>query len=213
MPTAPPWHEPLVSTCEGIARLLAPHGEVVLHDIASDTIVGIWNAISGRKVGDPALLAELPEAPADASVVGPYEKVTADGRRLTSVSSFVSGPRGRPVGVLCVNWDRSPIDTVVAALTSFASPALTDRPRALFDRDWREQIALTVDAWCRERQVDRARLSRSQRREIVTELDAADLFATRHAAQHAALALGVSRATVYSLLQDVRDRGVEVDMD
>jgi predicted transcriptional regulator YheO len=38
---------------EALAALLAPHGEIALHDLAADRIVALWTPISGRSVGDP----------------------------------------------------------------------------------------------------------------------------------------------------------------
>jgi D-arginine utilization repressor len=204
MSTEPQWAAVLTPVCDGLARLLAPHAEVLLHDVATDTIVGIWNNFSGRKVGDPALLAELPGTVSQPGVLGPYEKVGADGRRITSISSVVPDADGSPVAVVCINLDRSPMDSIIDTLQAMVTPAVEARPAALFERDWREQIALTVDQWCKDNMVERSRLTRPQRLEIVRLLEQADLFATRHAAQHASIALGVSRATVYSLITEVR---------
>lgn len=192
-------------TCAAIARLLSPNAEVVLHDIATDTIVGMWNGFSNRRPGDPSLLSDLlPDIEDGQMFVGPYEKVTTDGRRLTSISAAVCDADGKARGLLCVNIDQSPLDGVLAVLTKLAKPPVSPRPPALFERDWREQIAVTVESWCQERHLARSSLSRAQRLELTAELDRADLFATRHAAAHAAQALGVSRATVYSLLREAR---------
>ena len=200
------WAEPFLPVCAAIARLLAPYGEVVLHDIESDTIVQLWNAFSDRHPGDPSLLDDiLSDFEAGQDVLGPYEKVTTDGRRLTSISAAVCDADGKARGLLCVNLDRSPVDQALSMLTMLAGPSVESRPPALFDRDWREQISLTVASWCSDRHLLRSALSRSHRLELVAELDRADLFATRHAASHAANALGVSRATVYSLLREVRE--------
>jgi predicted transcriptional regulator YheO len=200
--TRPEWLTAIEPAAAAIAALLHPHAEVVVHDVAADRILAVWNAFSGRAPGDPALL-ELPAHDADAAVLGPYEKVLADGRRLTSVSAVIPGAAGAPAGLLCVNLDRSPLDGAVELLRAFAAPVAA-RPPALFERDWREQIALAVDAECRERGLRRDRLTREDRRALVAALDGHGLFATRRAADHAARALGVSRATVYALLKEVR---------
>lgn len=198
----------MLPACEAFATLLAPHAEVVLHDIESDSIVQVWNGFSGRGPGDSSLLDELlSEFAADQFVLGPYGKVTADGRRLTSISAAVRDGDGKVRGLLCVNIDRSPLDHVLNMLTTMAMHDVGPRPAALFDRDWREQIALTVDEWCTEHRISRSALTRAHRLELVAALDRADLFATRNAAVHAAQALGVSRATVYSLLREVRAGG------
>lgn len=198
------WVAPYATTCAAIAVLLAPHGEVVLHDIASDTIAGLWNPLSGRAVGDPALLAELPESWEAQPVQGPYRKVLADGRELSAVSALVTDATGQPVGLLCINFDRSPLTELAAAAAQLFAP-LGTMPPELGARDWREEIAYTVDERCRTWGFDRRRLTRPQRLRLVGALEERDLFATRHAVDHAARALGVSRATTYTMLKETRD--------
>jgi predicted transcriptional regulator YheO len=199
----PNWLEPHLATCEGIVALFAPYAEVAVHDIRRDRIVAIWNPVSGRKLGDQSRLRELPPHTGDESVIGPYAKVLADGRAITSVSVALHNAKGAPRGLLCINFDRSPLDAMIDQLVRFAAP-LEDRPTGLFDKDWREQITLVVDAECRSRQLRRDRLSHEHRLELVRALDQRGLFATRNAAAHAAAALGVSRTTVYALLKEAR---------
>jgi D-arginine utilization repressor len=199
----PTWLEPHLPVCEAIVALLAPLAEVAVHDIRRDRIVGIWNPVSGRKVGDRSLIAELPPYPEDARVIGPYPKVLADGRTITSVSVVLRNAKGASRGLLCINFDRSPLDSTIDLLVRFAAP-LEDRPAELFDKDWREQILLVVDEECRSRHLRRERLTREQRLDLVRVLDERGLFATRNAAAHAGRALGVSRTTVYALLKEAR---------
>ncbi len=203
--TAPPtWAVPVQTTCSAIAVLLHPHAEVVLHDLATNTVVGLWNPWPGRAVGESSLLEELPESWRERPVQGPYRKVMADGRELSSVSAVVHDADGRARGLLCINLDRTPLLDVAALLARVAAPVQA-RPPELFERDWREHIALAVDEHCREQGLHRDRLARDDRCAIVAHLDDRGLFATRSAAEHAARALGVSRATVYTLLKEVRN--------
>ena len=199
----PKWLEPHVPMCEAIVALLSPLAEVAVHDIRRDRVVGIWNSISERRIGDRSLIAELPPYPEDARVIGPYPKVLADGRAITSVSVVLHNTKGVPRGLLCINFDRSPLDETIDLLVRFAA-AVEDRPPELFERDWREQILLVVDEECRSRSLRRDRLTREQRLELVRVLDERGLFATRNAATHAGRALGVSRTTVYALLKEAR---------
>ena len=146
----PNWLEPHLPVCEAIVALLAPLAEVAVHDIRRDRIVGIWNPISKRRVGGRSLIAELPPYPEDARVIGPYPKVLADGRAITSVSVVLRNAKGIPRGLLCINVDRSPLDGMIDLLVRFVAP-VQDRPPELFERDWREQILLVVDEECRSR--------------------------------------------------------------
>jgi D-arginine utilization repressor len=199
----PNWLEPYVPVCEAIVALLAPYAEVAVHDIRRDRVVGLWNPISERKVGEKSLIAELPPYPEGARVIGPYPKVLADGRAITSVSVVLHNAKGAPRGLLCINVDRSPLDAMIDVLVRFVAP-VEDRPAELFDKDWREQIAIVVDDECHSRHLRRDRLTRPQRLELARALDERGLFATRNAAAHAAVALGVSRTTVYALLKEAR---------
>jgi len=199
----PNWLEPHLPVCDAIVALLAPLAEVAVHDIRRDRIVGIWNPISGRRVGDRSLIDELPPYSDEARVIGPYPKVLADGRAITSVSVVMHNGKGVPRGLLCINFDRSPLDGTIDLLVRFAAP-IEDRPPELFDRDWREQILLVVDEECRSRSLRRDRLTREQRLDLIRVLDERGLFATRNAATHAGRALGVSRTTIYALLKEAR---------
>src|SRR5512145_2604349 len=145
---APQWLRSYAPIGEAIARLFHPHAEVAIHDLATDRIVALWNPFSGRKPGDPALLSELPADIAELGVYGPYAKVLPDGRNLTSVSAVLSDAEGVRCGLMCVNFDRSPLDDVAELLARFAAP-VAPRPPELFSRDWREEIALVVDQECR----------------------------------------------------------------
>ena len=199
----PSWLVPHLPACEAIAALFAPYAEVAVHDIRRGRIVGIWNALSKRKVGDHSRSDELPPQPEDARVIGPYPRVLADGRAITSVGVVLRNAKSAPRGLLCINLDRSPFDAMIDVLVRFAAP-VEDGPAELPDRDWREQILLVVDEECRSRHLRRERLSRDQRLELIRVLDDRGLFATRNAAAHAAGALGVSRTTVYALLKEAR---------
>jgi predicted transcriptional regulator YheO len=192
----------VAATATAITTLFHPHVEAVLHDVARDRVVAIWNAFSTRRPGaesllDPDLLADVPSG----KVLGPYEQVDRHGRRLSSVSVRVDDGRL----LLCLNFDRSALDSAALVLAAFAGPRV-ERPEALFHRDWRAHLNGLVDDWCRERDVARAALDRSNRLDLVADLDARSVFDTRNAAAHVAAILGVSRATVYALRKESQAR-------
>ncbi|MEV4755170.1 PAS domain-containing protein [Micromonospora sp. NPDC049559] len=194
--------------CRAVALLLGPYAEVVLHDAAADRVLAIWNPLTRRTAGDPSLLGELDQLePAARDVFGPYEKLLADGRRLTSVSAVLRDPDGQPSAVLCVNLDRTPLDQAVAVLAGFAAPS-TPRPAALFEQDWTERVQRIVGSFVRTRGRPVERLGRADRLAVLAELDQAGIFTVRRAAPVVAQALQVSRSTVYALLAETRAEGV-----
>ncbi|GHJ36876.1 PAS domain-containing protein [Streptomyces sp. TS71-3] len=183
-----------------VALLLSPYAEVVLHDPGTDRVLAIWNPMTARGPGDPSLLGELDALdPASRDVFGPYEKLLADGRRLTSVSAVLRAADGAPSAVLCVNLDRTPLEQAAAVLSAFAAP-VASRPEPLFEQDWNERVQQVVGAYVRECGRPVERLTRADRLAVLGRLDEAGVFAVRRAAPAVAAALRVSRSTLYGLL-------------
>ena len=184
---------------EAISTLFHPHVEVALHDLSSGRIVRLWNPISGRRPGDESLIEPdwQSRGPSE-SVIGPYEQVDVRGHRTTSVSVPVD--EGRML--LCINFDRSALDGAIGVLMSLAA-ARVERPAELFARDWRVRINESIADWCVAWNLVASDLDKAARAELVKHLDHEGVFETRHAAEHVATALGVSRATVYNLRKEL----------
>jgi predicted transcriptional regulator YheO len=192
--------------CQAIALLLGPYAEVVLHDAARDRVLAIWNPEAGRGPGDPSYLGELDRLePSAHDVYGPYGKLLADGRRLSSVSAVLRDGDGQPSAVLCVNLDRTPWEQAAALLAGFAAPSVP-RPEVLFERDWTESVHQIVGDFVRTRGCPAERLGREDRLDVLAELDRAGVFTVRRAVPVVASALKVSRSTVYALLTDLKAR-------
>ncbi|GGO97839.1 helix-turn-helix transcriptional regulator [Wenjunlia tyrosinilytica] len=193
--------------CQAVALLLGPYAEVVLHDAARDRVLAIWNPMTRRGPGDPSLLGELDRLdPSARDVYGPYEKLLADGRRLSSVSAVLRDEEGQPSAVMCVNLDRTPMDRAAALLAGFAAPS-TPRPEALFEQDWTERVHQIIGSFVRARGRPVERLGREDRLTVLTELDRAGVFAFRRAVPVVAGALKASRSTVYALLAELKAQG------
>jgi predicted transcriptional regulator YheO len=190
--------------CQAVAALLSPYAEVVLHDPGTDRILAVWNPTGSRRAGDPSLLGELDALDQSAGdVFGPYEKLLADGRRLSSVSAVLRTAEGTPSAVLCVNLDRTPLEQAAAVLSAFGAPTVT-RPEPLFEQDWNERIQHVVGGFVRESGRPVERLTRQDRLTVLGRLEEAGVFAVRRAVPAVAGALKISRSTLYSLLAEIR---------
>lgn len=186
--------------CDAIALLLQPQAEVVLHDLATETVVHIANPFSRREVGEPSLLHEIDFRP-DVALIGPYEKINFDGRRLKSVSAVLRHD-GRAVGVICINLDVTHLQSAIDLLTALTRvPAGAGQPAVLFQEDWHERINQYVHAWTARNGVVVANLSRAQKLQLVGELAADGAFGGKHAAAYVSRVLQMSRASVYNYLR------------
>jgi D-arginine utilization repressor len=190
-----------------VALLLGPYAEVVLHDPDTDRILAIWNPMSSRGPGDSSLLGDLDALdPSAQDVFGPYEKLLADGRRLSSVSAIMRDADGKASAVLCVNLDRTPLEQAAAVLSAFGAPTVS-RPEPLFENDWHERVEQLVGTYVRECGRPAERLTRADRLAVLARLDESRVFDVRRATPVVARALRVSRSTVYGLLAELRAPG------
>lgn len=189
-----------VPICDAIALLLQPQAEVVLHDLATERVAHIANPFSHREVGEPSLLHEIDFRP-DVALIGPYEKVNFDGRRLKSVSAVLH-ESGRAVGVICINLDVTHLQSAIEMLTALTRvPPGAGQPAALFQEDWHERINQYVHAWTARNGVVIADLERAQKQQLVSELAADGAFGGKHAAAYVSRVLQMSRASVYNYLR------------
>jgi predicted transcriptional regulator YheO len=191
---------------EMISRLLHPHAEVVLHDLATRKIAKIWNPFSARKPGETSDVDDIDVELVEGDVIGPYEKASPKGARLKSISTIVRDEAGIARALLCINLDVSQFDAAAKLLQSISATSEV-RPDWLFRQDIREQINLQIADYLKRHNLSFQSLDQAGRIALVGFLDESGAFQTRRAVDHIAAALDLSRTTVYLLLRQARESG------
>ncbi|MBD2465838.1 PAS domain-containing protein [Oscillatoria sp. FACHB-1407] len=192
-----------LTTAQAIERLLHPFAEIVLHDLQTNRVVAIFNSFSHRQIGDDSLLSEI-EFDESKDIIGPYEKLNWDGRRLKSISVMIRDSSKKPVGLLCINLDISKFDECYRLLESLVSTqALLPNPQEIFKDDWQERINIFVHDYLRKQHKSLEYLSRADKQELVELLYQEGAFKQKNAANYVGKVLGIARATVYKYLSDV----------
>lgn len=192
--------------CDAVALLFRPYAEVVLHDLASQTVVHIAGNFSQRTLGEPSLLDEI-GFDATETTIGPYEKVNWDGRRIKSISVILASG-GKAIGVLCINVDVSHFHAVMETLSALVHvPVGLEKHPLLFKEDWHERINEFVQQWTRERGLLVTSLTRIEKKLLVADLAANGAFGGRNAAAYISRILGLARATVYNYLNQANQSG------
>lgn len=186
-----------VSVAKGIVELLKPFVEVVIHDLESGTIAAIFNNFSGRQVGDSSHVdqdnEEWKHAPHTFHV---YSKFGVEGSKVKSTTSVLKDDKGKPIGLFCINFDLTQVDTLRRVLDTFSTT--TDLlPKSLFEEDWRERIHIFVHRYLVDNGLKLDSLEREQRQALVGDLYQSGAFEPKSAAEYIATVLKVSRATIY----------------
>ncbi len=196
--------DPHITICDALARLLAPHTEVVLHDLTADSIHHISNCFSKRRAGQSSL-TDVADIDFGQDVIGPYAKTNWDGRRLKSISAVIRNADGKPIGLMCINHDIEAFSGVLDQLIALVGTPVPMAPvTALFSSDWRERINEHVGAFLAEHNATLAGLSVNDVSDLIARLDKAGVFEIRNATNYIADVLSVSRATIYNRLKLVR---------
>jgi len=216
---------PVVEAIAGVVcdlqRALGPNAEVVLHDVQNlqDGIIAIAGEVTERSVGSPAtdlLLRHLKENDTGQPVIN-YRTSTSDGRPLRSSTLFLHDNDGNVVGCLCINIDishavalRELLDMELGehAQNSSSSGPVT-RPQSqyeeeTFEQDAEDMFRKAIDAAVASRKRSLSSLTKQDRVAIVKALDERGLFLARNAPQITAKMLGLSRATIYNYLNQIR---------
>jgi len=205
-PALSPRFSNYAAMADGVATLLFPHAEVVVHDLRSQTIVHIANNISKRQLGDDSALHDLPADLNGATRLGPYEKLNWDGQKIRSISSVMLDDNGQPEALLCINFNVSLLEQARQALdVFFQASRLLPQPEVLFRDDWQERINTFMHSWLAERSQSLNTLEREHKRELIEALHGEGAFRGKSAYDYVANVLNMGRATVYKYVKLARE--------
>jgi predicted transcriptional regulator YheO len=218
----------LRAVARSLARTVGPRCEVVVHDYrewqrSGSTIVWIENGhVTGRHVGGPTTnlgLEALRSGDASPDRFG-YRARTRDGRSLRSSSIYFRNRGGELIGSLCINLDVSAYQEARAALdaiigTSGGAPSSSTEAagsgapdgseiQETFGEDIGEVLDALIQAAISRTGRTSSALTRDDKVAVVRYLDEKGAFLVKRAAERIARALGISRVTAYTYLEEAR---------
>lgn len=203
----------LAPVADGIAATLGSFCEVVVHDFRhpETSVVAIAGSVTERSVGGSmseigmGLLAQGDDAEDQLN----YVTRTASGKLVKSSTMLVRDSGGAVFGALCVNLDVTALGqlrTLVGELADVGTTA-AETPTTTFGDD----IDAVVDAIVDEHQLRLnkpwAALSRDERLDLFRSLHRRGVFAVRRAVPQVAARIGISRASAYTYLAEIREQG------
>jgi predicted transcriptional regulator YheO len=195
---------------DGIAATLGPHAEVVLHDFRrpESSIIAIAGSLTDRHIGGSMsqIGMDLIARGTGASNELNYSITTAEGRRLRSSTFPLRDGRGTLVGALCINLDVTDIERATALLSSLVGPQETAAADAVTFSDDIDDVVESILAATDISHGSPKNLDPRARLAFIRDLDQQGVFNVRKAAPRVAEHLGISRASLYSDLQKIRER-------
>jgi len=204
-----------VPVVQGLAEMLGPNCEVVLHDVdrIPHSIIAIENGhVTGRRVGDvptDLMLRSLRNVQDDATPDVRLYVTSRDGKILKSLAVTLRDRGDRPIGVLGVNFDISEmvhVQRTLSALTAVGRLGSEAVPQTqeVFANDIREVVAAMVTRVLSEMGKTPGAMTRDEKREVVKRLEERGAFLVKRSAEQIAEALDLSRYTIFSYLKEIR---------
>ncbi|MFI5930776.1 transcriptional regulator [Actinoplanes sp. NPDC051494] len=198
----------LVPVVEGLAATFGASCEVVLHDYRRPdaSVVAVGGSLTGRRAGGAmseiglSVLAQGDEAVNDLN----YVTRTRTGMIIKSSTLPLKDPAGHLFGALCVNIDVTALRTAQDLLADLAGLAPRELPTTTFSDDLEDVVDAVVRAAERAIGKPARDLTRAERLHVVLGLEEQGAFLVRGSASRIATALGVSRASLYADLAEVR---------
>ncbi len=199
---------PLVKT---VAAQFGANCEAALHDLRKpqESLIALSGNLTGRSLGAPItnyvlnLIKKYGDAVKENYI---YPNKTADGRRLKSSTTFIFNASGHVIGCFCINFCIEKFLLSSESLEEFCSVQDEDKNSGeRFANDISEVAQGIIDEVMSKQSVPAARMDRSEKLGIVRELDARGLFLVKGAVEHVAACLGISKYTLYSYMDQVKE--------
>jgi len=186
----------LVPAVPGLAAMLGPGNEVLLHDLSRlpDSIVAIAGDLTNRPVGGPMtdLLLGLIRRGTTHDLIN-YRTNSPDGRPIRSSTLFLRDADDVAIGCLCVNSELPE-----------AASADTPHQEEAFPPDVDSLQRFLVDRAIAKVGLTPPQMKKQHKAAVVRELDEAGYFLIRDSVDHVAGRLDVTRYTIYNYLNETR---------
>lgn len=216
-----------------LGQTLGPDYEVTLHDLdpASDnSIVAIANGrVSGRTIGDPLgkkareMLAHKEFENHDYRLN--YSGQLVSGKMIRSSTLFIKDDNGKPVALLCINFDDSRFHALndnllklihpanftqdqffsAEMMAAVSQPVAPAEPEELFHNDVVGIMNALFDEAAKNITIPLDRMTQEERTHFITQLYERGIFRFKGAVQYTAERLGCSQASIYRYLSKAKN--------
>ena len=211
-----------------LGQVLGPDYEVALHDLSdvSNSIVAIANGhISGRTIGDPltslALMMVTEKSYVHEDFRINYNGLAGNNKMLRSSTMYIKDDLGKPVGMLCINFDDSRYQELSTKVLQLCHPdqfvehnilvrkdiideAGSPRTEAeMFQNSIASVMENVIHDVVQEDGVPAERLTQEEKIKILGLLDQKGIFLLKGAVKYVAKELCSSQASIYRYLAKV----------
>lgn len=207
---------------ELLGSVLGPNIEIALHDLTQleRSVIYIVNGhITGRTIGSSALRGPKDDLSYAAvmkarskrgqpghEIIPDYPTENSAGVRLRSSTVIFRDADGFPFAALCVNADMTVFEMAHSWLDRVLNRKLVERPIPAEEPQLDELLSEIIDDSVSRLGKPVSLMNKEERMLAVQAMTRRGIFIVKGGVDRAALALGVSRHTIYNYLEELRQR-------
>ncbi|RDU38107.1 transcriptional regulator [Neobacillus piezotolerans] len=204
--------ENFIPIAKATAKMFGPNCEVVIHDLAnprSSVMFTVNNHVTGREIGqsfDHLVTTVLRSEDFKEDYLAGYTFVTEDRRTIRSSTSLIRDSRQNVIGAFCINFDVGAMNQMQQFISTFL-PIKPEEPVTKSD-DEIENVEGIVDQLIQqiiENSVHPG-MKRQDKIELIKFMDEKGIFLMKGSVDKVASLLGISKVTVYSYLDEIKNK-------
>lgn len=207
--------ESFIPLAKSTAKMFGPNCEVVIHDLTNPQASVMFTAnnhVTGRKIGqsfDHLVKTVLRSEDFKEDYLAGYTFVTEDKRTIRSSTSLIRDSKGKVIGAFCINFDVEALNQMQQFMNTFL-PTQVEVEESVEKSDDAaiENVEEIVDQLIQQIIQNSVHpvMKRHEKIELIRFMDEKGIFLMKGSVEKVASLLGISKVTVYSYLDEIKNK-------
>jgi predicted transcriptional regulator YheO len=206
--------ESFIPLAKSTAKMFGTNCEVVIHDLTNpqaSVMFAVNNHVTGREVGqsfDHLVKTVLRSEDFKEDYLAGYTFVTEDKRTIRSSTSLIRDSKQKVIGAFCVNFDIEALNQMQQFMNTFLSTQVEVQGNETKSDDDIENVEGIVDQLIQQIIQNSVHpvMKRREKIELIRFMDEKGIFLMKGSVEKAASLLGISKVTVYSYLDEIKNK-------
>lgn len=206
--------ESFIPIAKSTAKMFGPNCEVVIHDLTNpqaSVIFTVNNHVTGREIGqsfDHLVKTVLRSEDFKEDYLAGYTFVTEDKRTIRSSTSLIRDSKKKVIGAFCINFDVEALNQMQQFMNTFLSTQVEVQENETKSDDDIENVEGIVDQLIQQIIQNSVHpvMKRHEKIELIRFMDEKGIFLMKGSVEKVASLLGISKVTVYSYLDEIKNK-------
>ncbi|MDR7002367.1 helix-turn-helix transcriptional regulator [Neobacillus niacini] len=206
--------ESFIPIAKSTAKMFGPNCEVVIHDLTNpqaSVMFTVNNHVTGREIGqsfDHLVKTVLRSEDFKEDYLAGYTFVTEDKRTIRSSTSLIRDSKQKVIGAFCINFDVEALNQMQQFMNTFLSTQVEVQENETKSDDDIENVEGIVDQLIKQIIQNSVHpvMKRHEKIELIRFMDEKGIFLMKGSVEKVASLLGISKVTVYSYLDEIKNK-------